>query len=90
MLTDQMPQEIAEMYILLMVTAEIMWQILNDLFCSHRCVREKMLEHLPAEIPYELGLKTSHWEVDDNDCLNIIINVIPGTTKYKYNRHIVI
>jgi hypothetical protein len=48
-----------------------------------------MLEHLPAEIPYELGLKTSHWEVDDNDCLNIIINVLPGTTKYKYNRHIV-
>lgn len=65
LLTDQMPQEIAEM-----------------------CVREKMLEYLPDEIPYELGLKTSHWELDDNDCLNIIINVIPGSTKYKYNRHV--
>lgn len=66
MLTDQMPQEIAEM-----------------------CVREKMLEYLSEEIPYELGIKTSHWELDDNDCLNIMINVIPGTTKYKYNRHVV-
>ena len=67
MLTDQMPQEIAEM-----------------------CVREKMLDFLPAEIPYELGVKTSHWELDDNDCLNIMINIIPGDTKYKYNRHTVI
>ena len=66
MMTDQMPQEMAEM-----------------------CVREKMLENLPNEIPYELGLHTTHWELDDNDCLNIIMNIKPGCTKYKFKRHMV-
>lgn len=64
MLTDQMPQEIAEM-----------------------CVREKMLESLPEEIPYELGLEIAHWEIDSNDCLNIAVNILPGCSRYKYKRH---
>lgn len=64
MLTDQMPQEMAEM-----------------------CVREKMLENMSDEIPYEIGLEIAHWEIDINDCLNIAINIIPGYSKYKYNRH---
>lgn len=67
MLTDQMPQEMAEM-----------------------CVREKMLENMSDEIPYEIGLEIAHWEIDINDCLNIAINIIPGYSKYKYNRHMVI
>ena len=66
MLTDQMPQEIAEM-----------------------CVREKMLEILPDEIPYELGVQVAHWELDDDDFLNIVINIIPGNQKHKFKRHLV-
>ena len=66
MMTDQMPQEIAEM-----------------------CVREKLLENLSDEIPYELGIEIAHWEIDINDCLNIGINIIPGHSKYKYKRHLV-
>lgn len=57
MLTDQMPQEIAEM-----------------------CVREKMLEVLPDEIPYEIGLETLYWDIDDSDRLNIVINLKLGTS----------
>ncbi len=64
MLTDQMPQEIAEM-----------------------CVREKLLEHLPNEVPYELNLQTDLWEVDENDCLNVVINIIPGQ-KWRKKRHL--
>lgn len=67
LLTDQMPQEIAEM-----------------------CVREKMLENIHNEVPYEVGLQTSFWEIDDNDCLNIIINIIPGGKKSNHKRHTVI
>jgi len=63
MLTDQMPQEIAEM-----------------------CVREKLLEHLPDEVPYELSLQTDFWEVDENDCLNVVMNIIPGQ-KWRKKRH---
>lgn len=66
LLTDQMPQEIAEM-----------------------CVREKMLENLENEVPYEIGLQTSYWEVDDDDCMNIVINIIPGAKKYNLKRHMV-
>ena len=64
MLTDQMPQEMAEM-----------------------CVREKMLENMSNEVPYELGLEIAHWEIDNSDALNIAINILPGTSKYKYTRH---
>ncbi len=65
MLTDQMPQEMAEM-----------------------CVREKMLENIPNEIPYELGLEVVHWEIDSSDALNVAINILPGTSKYKHKRHL--
>jgi len=66
MITDQMPQEIAEMI-----------------------VREKLLENLPSEIPYELGIEVVHWEIDINDSLNVAVDILPGTSKYKYNRHMV-
>ncbi len=65
LLTDQMPQEMAEM-----------------------CVREKMLENIPNEIPYELGIEVMHWEIDNSDALNIAINIIPGSSKYKNKRHL--
>jgi hypothetical protein len=52
-------------------------------------VRAKMLEYLSGEIPYELGLEVEYWEVDDDDCLNILINIIPQKSKYKYTRHLV-
>ena len=66
MMTDQMPQDIAEM-----------------------CVREKLLENLPGEVPYLLHIETSFWEVDDNDCLNIVINVLPGPKSWNFKRHLV-
>ena len=66
-LTDQMPQEIAEM-----------------------CVREKLLEHLPDEVPYLLHLETAFWEVDEKDCLNIAINILPGPKSWNFKRHLVI
>jgi GTPase Era involved in 16S rRNA processing len=65
-LTDQMPQEIAEM-----------------------CVREKLLENLPDEVPYLLGLETAFWEVDDYDCLNIAIKILPGPKSWHFKRHLV-
>lgn len=47
------------------------------------CVREKMLENLPDELPYELDLVTSELEVDDNDCLNVIVEIIPSRKTFK-------
>lgn len=67
LLTDQMPQDIAEM-----------------------CVREKLLENLEGEVPYEMGIKVSDWQIDeDTDRLNICINLIPGSGKGNYARHVV-
>lgn len=66
LVTDQMPQDIAEM-----------------------CVREKLLENYDNEVPYEIGIETAYWEVDENDCLNIIINLIPGEKKFNLRRHMV-
>jgi GTPase Era involved in 16S rRNA processing len=66
LLTDQMPQDIAEM-----------------------CVREKMLEHLPDEVPYEVGLNVAFWEIDECDSLNVVVNIIPGGAKGNFKRHLV-
>ena len=67
LLTDQMPQDIAEM-----------------------CIREKMLEHLPDEVPYEVGLNVAFWEIDECDSLNVVVNIIPGGVKGNFKRHLVI
>lgn len=67
LLTDQMPQDIAEM-----------------------CVRERMLENLEGEAPYQIGIEIAEWHVDaDTDRLNVIMNVIPGGEKGSYARHVV-
>lgn len=55
------------------------------------CVREKMLENMEGEVPYEMGIEVSDWDVDDStDCLNICMNLIPGGEKGNYARHVVI
>lgn len=50
-------------------------------------VREKLLENYDNEVPYEVGIETVYWEVDEDDCLNIIINLIPGENKTNIRRH---
>lgn len=47
------------------------------------CVREKMLENLPQEIPYLLHLDIQYWDIDENDTLNIVINIYPRKKKFK-------
>ncbi|CAF0736882.1 unnamed protein product [Adineta ricciae] len=59
-ITDQYPQEIAEM-----------------------CIREKMLEYLPDEIPYNYLLTNDRWELDDNDVLNMTFLVYPRAKQLK-------
>lgn len=74
--TDQYPQEIAEM-----------------------CIREKMLEYLPYEIPYNYLLVSlpwrrkkisfaffqtnERWELDENDVLHMTFLVYPRTKQVK-------
>jgi hypothetical protein len=53
------------------------------------CIREKLLEHLPDEVPYLLNLETAFWEIDEKDCLNIAINILPGPKTWNYKRHMV-
>lgn len=50
-------------------------------------VREKLLENYNNEVPYEVGIQTSYWEIDDDDCLNVAINIIPGQNKFNIRRH---
>ncbi|XP_076452241.1 LOW QUALITY PROTEIN: GTPase Era, mitochondrial-like [Babylonia areolata] len=38
------------------------------------CVREKLLEHLRNEVPYNIALDIVLWEVDEDGMFNIIIN----------------
>ena len=56
---------------------------------AEQCVREKLLEHVPNEVGYQVMLQTSVWELDENDCLNIAINIIPGVNKTSFKRQIV-
>lgn len=53
------------------------------------CVREKMLENLDNEVPYDIGIQTIDWEVDESDRLNIVMHLIPGGNKGNYARHVV-
>ena len=48
-----------------------------------------MLEHLPDNVPYELELNVGHWEIDDMDRLNILINIIPAGKKSSPKRQLV-
>lgn len=54
---------------------------------AEMCVRERLLENFDNEVPYEVGIETAYWEVDENDCLNIVINLIPGENKTNIRRH---
>ncbi|CAF1514267.1 unnamed protein product, partial [Adineta steineri] len=58
--TDQYPQEIAEL-----------------------CIREKMLEYLPEEIPYSYLMTNERWELDENDILNMTFLVYPRAKQLK-------
>jgi len=58
--TDQYPQEIAEM-----------------------CIREKMLEYLPDEIPYSYLMSNDRWELDENDVLHMTFIVFPRAKQLK-------
>ncbi|KAK7485437.1 hypothetical protein BaRGS_00023385 [Batillaria attramentaria] len=40
------------------------------------CVKEKLLEHLPQEIPYTLDMEIVLLEVDENDVLNVVLNIV--------------
>jgi hypothetical protein len=52
-------------------------------------IREKMLKYLPNEVPYQLGLETTFWEIDNNDILNIIVNIVPASKKSNIKRNTV-
>jgi hypothetical protein len=52
-------------------------------------IREKLLKYLPNEVPYQLGLETTFWEVDHNDTLNVIVNIIPASKKSNVKRNTV-
>lgn len=54
---------------------------------AEMCVREKLLENYDNEVPYEVGIETAYWEVDEDDCLNIVINLLPGENKFNIRRH---
>jgi GTPase Era involved in 16S rRNA processing len=57
---------------------------------AEMCVREKLLEHVSGEVPYQIGLETSFWEIDDHNVLNVIVSLIPGGKKANVKRHMVI
>ncbi len=57
---------------------------------AENCVRGIMLDKFNNEVPYEVGLEATFWELDHNDVLNIIILIVPGAKKGSFKRHLVI
>uniref|UniRef100_A0A914XB43 Uncharacterized protein n=2 Tax=Plectus sambesii TaxID=2011161 RepID=A0A914XB43_9BILA len=39
------------------------------------CLRGKLLDHLPHNVPYQLDIKVSFWQVDEHDLLKIVLDV---------------
>ena len=50
---------------------------------AEMCVREKMLEILPFELPYEIDLQTTTMDLDDEERLSVIVEMIPSPKTYK-------
>ncbi|KAI3386499.1 hypothetical protein SNEBB_005300 [Seison nebaliae] len=66
------------------------WQFHRDVRTDqmpHRltemCVREKLLEYLPNEIPYQLQIETRSLEIDENDVMRIDVEIICRKRQYK-------
>lgn len=56
---------------------------------AEMCVREKLLENLDGEVPYQVGIEVTDWHVDESDCIRAVINIVPGEQKGNFVRHVV-
>ncbi|CAF0844585.1 unnamed protein product [Didymodactylos carnosus] len=50
---------------------------------AETCIREKMLNYLPEEIPYSYIMRNELWEMNENDVLNIVFIVYPREKRLK-------
>lgn len=48
----------------------------NPITLARCCIFEKLLDHLPEEIPYQIKVKMSLWEVTEDDLLRVSFDLI--------------
>ncbi|XP_050411459.1 GTPase Era, mitochondrial isoform X1 [Patella vulgata] len=46
------------------------------------CVWEKLLDYLPKEIPYQMYPRIVHWEVDEDDILDVVMTIDANNPRY--------